>query len=185
MRLFVVVVLLMRPLCQLYRTVSVLRLWQSRRRVGDDQPGAAAARDAAVAAGVDRRGTGRAARRDHPQRAPRRGEAARPRLPGACQQGPRRRLSTRRGRGPAAAAARSRRSGGDGGLPAAGGRRQCGRRRRVGAACAEQAGPGDACAAAVSGVCGARRDRHAHIALVGLAGGTRRADDAGQGLPRP
>ena len=90
----------------------------------------------------------------------------------------------RRG-GVAAAAARSRRGGRDGGLPAAGRRRQRRRCRRVGAARAEQAGPGDAGAVAFAGVGGPRGDGDADVGHLGHPGGTRRADDARAGVPRP
>src|SRR4051794_24909450 len=152
--------------------------------VRNDEPGTATAGVAAVTPGVDGGGAGRAARGDWAQRAPRCRATAGPRLSGARQQGPWRRLSAGRGRGAAAAAARSRRGGGDGGVPAAGRGRQRGRRRRIGPARTEQARSGDALAAAVPGRRRARSDGDTAVELLGLTRRTRGVDDVGTSVPR-
>ena len=73
----------------------------------------------------------------------------------------------------------------DGRVPARRGGWQRRGGRRVRAARAVQARPGDAVAAAVPGLGGARRDGDADVRSVRQPRGARRADDAGAGQPRP
>ena len=149
----------------------------------DHRARAEPARAAPAAARVDRPRARRAARRHHPQRAPRRGAPAGTRLPGPGHPGRRRGLPA--GTRPRAPAAPARRRGGGRrrGVPADGRRRHRVRSQRGCAANPRQARPGDAAPAARRGAGHPRGDADARPGSGHRR--RRRTAAAGAGVPRP